>query len=150
MRHRPRGGDRNRLRFESPAPFLCCRQTRVMARIGCCPWEQRESSNYIEERYYCCFVLGLRATASIADDSEFPDYQFRLHLDPEFLRSSTAFLAELADCVARKLVVKGDEVLRPFDSITSIRLQGRCLGSKLSHKWSVVIRRALHSILELL
>jgi hypothetical protein len=86
--------------------------------LGCCPWEERESSNYIEERYYCCFVLGLRATASIADDdSDFPGYQFRLYLNPEFLRSDTAFLAELADCVARKLVVNGYEVLRPFDSL---------------------------------
>jgi hypothetical protein len=84
--------------------------------LGCGPWEEHESMNYVEERYYCCFVLGLRATASIADDSELPDYQFELYFDPQFLRRSTDFLVDLADCVARTLVLNGYEVVRPFDS----------------------------------
>ncbi len=48
--------------------------------IGCDRWEQRESSNYVEDRYFRCFVLGLEITASIADSSEFPEYDFSKYL----------------------------------------------------------------------
>ena len=84
--------------------------------IGCGPWQERESSNYPEGRYYRCAVLGLGATASKSDDNEFSDYDFQLYFDPEFFRAETSFLAELADCVARKLVISGYQVVRPFDS----------------------------------
>src|SRR6476660_9968099 len=88
--------------------------------IGCGPWEERESSNYPpENRYFRCFAVGLEILACVADDSEFGEYDFHLHLKPEFRRSDAEFLFELADGVARKLVVSGYEVLRPFDSSRS-------------------------------
>ena len=88
--------------------------------LGCGPWEQRESSNYPpENRYFRCFALGLEILACVADDSQFRDYDFGLHMEAEFWRSDSEFLFELADCVARKLVVNGYEVLRPFDSSRS-------------------------------
>ena len=84
--------------------------------VGCSPWEERESSSYPpEDRYFRCFALGLEIVASIADESEFTEYDFRIHMTPEFLRNDDAFLAELADCVARRLAVRGYQVLRPFD-----------------------------------
>jgi hypothetical protein len=98
--------------LESLDVFVC----GLPQLLGCGPWEERESMNYVEERYYCCFVLGLRATASIADDSELPDYRFRLYLQPQYNRSNTDFLSDLADCIARTLVINGYEVVRPFDS----------------------------------
>ena len=88
--------------------------------LGCGPWKERESSNYPpENRYFRCFALGLEIIACVADDSEFMEYDFHLHLTPEFSRSDSEFLFELADGVARKLVVSGYEVLRPFDSSRS-------------------------------
>jgi len=87
--------------------------------LGCGPWEQRESSNYPpENRYFRCLALGLEVLVCVADDSEFREYDFNLHL-AEFWRSGSEFLFELADCIARKLVVSGYEVLRPFDSSRS-------------------------------
>jgi hypothetical protein len=84
--------------------------------LGCGPWEQRESSNYPpEDRYFRCCVLGLELVVCVADESEFTDYDFRLHFTPEFRRDDRQFLTELADCTARRLAIRGYDVLRPFD-----------------------------------
>ena len=53
----------------------------LSALIGCEKWEQRQSSNYVGERYYRCAVLGLEITAAVADDAEFADYDFWLTLE---------------------------------------------------------------------
>jgi hypothetical protein len=29
-------------------------------RLGCGPFEERQSSNYVDERYFRCFALGIR------------------------------------------------------------------------------------------
>ena len=87
--------------------------------LGCGSWEQRESSNWPENRYFRCFALGLEIDACVADDSEFEDYDFQLYFKPELWRSDSESLVGLSDCVARKLVVSGYEVLRPFDSSRS-------------------------------
>jgi hypothetical protein len=85
--------------------------------IGCSQWEQRQSSNYVEERYFRCFALGLEITAAIADDSEFQNYDFWLCIEPEVGRNADkVFLAGLAECVAWKLALHGYEILRPHDS----------------------------------
>ncbi len=87
-----------------------------MSIIGCGLWEPRQSSNYPEERYFRCFVLGLEITAAIADDSEFTGYNFELSLNaaPE-CSGGEGSLDGLSDCLARKLALSGYEVLRPFD-----------------------------------
>lgn len=82
--------------------------------IGCREWQQRQSSNYVEERYFRCFVLGLEITVAIADDSEFKNYDFLLCLIPES-GCRDAVLDGVADCVARKIAQHGYEVVRPFD-----------------------------------
>jgi hypothetical protein len=85
--------------------------------IGCDRWEQRQSSNYVEERYFRRVVLGLEITVAVADDSGFKDYQFSLWLQPIGLGATeTSFVDGLADCVARQFAVCGYDVLRPHDS----------------------------------
>jgi hypothetical protein len=85
--------------------------------IGCDRWEQRQSSNYVEERYFRRVVLGLEVIVAIADDSEFQDYQFSIWLHPiATYAAEKSFLDGLADCVARQFAVCGYEVLCPHDS----------------------------------
>jgi hypothetical protein len=85
--------------------------------IGCNRWEQRQSSNYVEERYFRQVILGLEITVSIADDSEFRDYKFSLWLRPiGACAAETSFVNGLADCTARQFAVCGYEVLRPHDN----------------------------------
>jgi hypothetical protein len=85
--------------------------------MGCGPWEQRQSSNYVEERYFRHVVLGLEITVAIADDSEFQGYQFSLWLQPIGpCAAETSFVDGLADCVARQFAVCGYEVVRPHST----------------------------------
>jgi hypothetical protein len=87
------------------SPLICFRN-----------WEQRFSSNYAEERYFRCLTLGLEITAAIADDSEFKDYHYSLHFEPEAsCKGDIEFCDGLADCVARKLALSGFVVLRSLD-----------------------------------
>jgi len=84
--------------------------------IGCQKWEERHSSNYVEERYFRCFVLGLEITVAIADDAEFKNYDFWLCLLPEpGCGHHTNLMDGIADCVARKLAQHGHEVVRSYD-----------------------------------
>ena len=84
--------------------------------IGQMNWEERQSSNYVEERYFRSFVLGLELTAALADDNEFKDFEFWLCLQPEpGCRGDEPFLDGLGDCVARKLAQQGYQVIRPFN-----------------------------------
>lgn len=84
--------------------------------VGCSPWERRESSNYPPEgRYFRCSALGVELVVCLADETEFAEYDFRLHFNPELRHNDWEFLFELADRTARKLVVSGYEVFRPSD-----------------------------------
>ncbi len=85
-------------------------------RLGCSHFEERESSNYVDERYFRCFTLGLEITVAKADSAEFADYDFWVCFEPESGCSSDQdFLDGLTDCVARKLVLCGHQVVRPLD-----------------------------------
>lgn len=85
--------------------------------IGCDRWEQRQSSHYVEERYFRCLVLGLEIIAAIADYASYPDYQFCLWFQPTGLcAAEKSFLDGLADCAARQFAVRGYEVLRPHNN----------------------------------
>jgi hypothetical protein len=85
--------------------------------IGCGPWQERESSNYPPElRYSQCAALGVDIEAYVQDDCEFDQYPVQLFFKTNFRIGDDKFLVELADCVARQLVLTGFEVLRPFDS----------------------------------
>lgn len=84
--------------------------------IGCVRWSERQSSNYLGERYYHTLILGIEVTAALVDDDEFKAFDFWLCLQPEpGCVGGYAFLEGVADCVARKLVQCGHEVMRPFD-----------------------------------
>ena len=85
-------------------------------RLGCSPFEERESSNYLEERYFRCFALGLEITIAKADSADFGDYDFWICFEPESGCSSNQdFLDGLTDCVARKLALCGHQIVRPLD-----------------------------------
>lgn len=85
--------------------------------IGCDQWEQRQSSNYAEERYFRRIVLGLEIKVSIADYAEFQDYQFSLWLKPSGpCMAETSFVNGLTDCVARQFAVHGYEVFCMHDA----------------------------------
>jgi len=86
----------------------------IKSILGCCEWQERNSSNYVGERYFRCFVLGLEMTVAIADDSEFTGYDFWIRIEaPLVANVDKVFLADLADNVARQLTLQGYEVLRP-------------------------------------
>jgi hypothetical protein len=90
--------------------------TLLSSLTGSANWEQRASSNYVEERYYRCFVLGFEITASIADDSEFADRDFWLTFEPHrVMPEDRLFLDGIADWVARVLALEGFEVVRPLE-----------------------------------
>lgn len=84
--------------------------------LACDRWEQRDSANYVDERYYLCIALGVEITAAIADDIEFKDWPFWLHFEPHgAVGGDKRGLDGLAECVARALVLQSYEVLRPND-----------------------------------
>jgi hypothetical protein len=86
--------------------------------IGCEHWEERQSSNYVEERYYRCFVLRIEITAAIADSVGFDDSQFWLHFAPSAdLAENDRTLQGMADRVARTLALHSYEVIRPHDML---------------------------------
>jgi hypothetical protein len=90
--------------------------TALPRLIGCANWEERQSSSYVEERYYRCGILGLELTVAIADDAEFPDYEFWFSFQVAGNGArDKGFLDGLADCTARALVLHGYAVIRPFD-----------------------------------
>lgn len=88
----------------------------VRDSIGTLSWERRQSSNYIDERYFRKSVLGLQVKAALADSDEFQGYRFWLLFEaaPGCI-SQIDFLTGLADCAARRLVQDGHEVIRPLD-----------------------------------
>ena len=90
----------------------------LSVHLGCDRWEMRDSSSYVEGRYYRCIVLSLEVTAAIADSREFPGYDFWLSFWPNRIYlEDKAFLGGLADCVARLLALHGYQVARPLDFI---------------------------------
>jgi hypothetical protein len=85
--------------------------------LGCGPFEERQSSNYLGERYFRCFALGLEITVAAADNAEFGDYDFWVCFETEdgCLSDQEDFLAGLADCAARKFALCGHDAVRPLD-----------------------------------
>jgi hypothetical protein len=73
----------------------------------------RESENYADGEYVIGQVLGVAVKIAVADDSEFPDYQFWINFKP-----SKAWVEEpswfdgLADLVAKQLALDGHDVAR--------------------------------------
>lgn len=83
--------------------------------FGCHGFEERESSNYVEERYFIARILGLEVTVALADEINYQDYQFWISLQPEATGlADVSFLDGIADCLARKLALHGHRVARPL------------------------------------
>jgi hypothetical protein len=84
-------------------------------RLRCGPFQLRQSSNYLDERYFRAAVLGIAIKVAGADDVEFVDYHFWISLEPDDVCvDDTNFFDGLADCTARKLAILGYEVARPL------------------------------------
>lgn len=84
--------------------------------LGCASFEERDSSNYLEERYFRCVVLGIGVDVALADESEFMEYNFWISFGPNGVPVNDKFFFDLlADFVARKLVICGYQIIRPLD-----------------------------------
>jgi hypothetical protein len=84
--------------------------------IGPMRWTERQSSNYVDERYFSASVLALRITAAQADESEFSQYAFWLSIAPSVAGiQDKSFLDGVAEVIAHALALSGYEVLHPSD-----------------------------------
>jgi hypothetical protein len=79
--------------------------------------DKRESINWPDGIYYHGAALGLRVTLSLADDSDFPDYQLSVSFRSlvSVTQNDRYRLDGFADLVARFLAAKGFKVARPFE-----------------------------------
>jgi hypothetical protein len=84
--------------------------------IGPIKWEERESTNYVNERYFAASAVALKVKIAIADDTEFSDYDHWISIDVSVAGvGDRSFLDGVADAVARAVTLHGYEVLRPND-----------------------------------
>lgn len=84
--------------------------------LGCSQWEQRQSSNYVEERYFRSFAFGMEVVVAMADNSEFDEYDFWLFLERRAgYCTDRTFLDGVADCIAWRLATFGYTVIRPYE-----------------------------------
>lgn len=81
--------------------------------LGCGPFEERESSQYAEGRYFRCLVLGLEVTVGASDHVGYEDYAFWITVGSEvYIPGDRSFLNSLEDCLARRLALEGYAVVR--------------------------------------
>ena len=84
--------------------------------IGPIKWEERESTNYIDYRYFVASAVALKVTIAVADDAEFGDYDHWISIGVSVAGViERSFLDGVADAVARAVALHGYEVLRPND-----------------------------------
>lgn len=92
--------------------FVC----ELSKQLNCGNFEERQSSNYIDERYFRCALLGIAVEVSLADEAEFHEYRYRICFQPDQIHvEDKSFFEGLADCVARKLAKSGWEVALPLN-----------------------------------
>ena len=85
-------------------------------RLGCGRFEERQSSNYLDERYFRTSILGVAIEVARADEAEFQEYDYWLCFEPDGVDvADTSFFDGLADCAARKLALLGYQVVRPLN-----------------------------------
>jgi hypothetical protein len=90
--------------------------SELSRQVGCGNFEERQSSNYIDERYFRCSVLGIKVEVALADEAEFDSYDFWICFQPDGVYlDDKDFFDGLADCVARKLATCGRQVIRPLN-----------------------------------
>jgi hypothetical protein len=76
------------------------------------PLMMRESSNYPSGRYMSGKVLGLSVMVAVADDSEFPGYQYWMNFTPkaDLGRVDRHILEGLGELLGRELSTHGFDV----------------------------------------
>lgn len=85
-------------------------------RLGCGRFEERQSSNYLDERYFRASVFGVAIEVARADEAEFQEYDFWLCFEPDGVHvEDKTFFDGLADCAARKLALLSYQVARPLN-----------------------------------
>lgn len=73
----------------------------------------RESENYATGEYITAQVLGVAMKVAVADESEFPDYQFWINFKAhKAWTEEPASFDGLADVIAKHLALEGYEVAR--------------------------------------
>jgi hypothetical protein len=84
-------------------------------QLGCGKFEERQSSNYVDERYFRRATLGIVVEIALADEPEFDSCDFWISFQPDSVHlEDKSFFDGLADCVARKLAICGWQVIRPL------------------------------------
>lgn len=97
-------------------------------RLGCGRFEQRQSSNYLDERYFTTSILGVAIEVARADEAEFQEYDFWLCFQPDGVHvDEESFFDGLADCAARKLALLGYQIVRPLNF-------GRAKGGAIAYR----------------
>jgi hypothetical protein len=84
--------------------------------IGPIKWEERESTNYIDHRYFVASAVALKVKIAVADEAEFSDYDYWISIGVSVAGvGERSFLDGVADAVARAVALHGYEVFRPND-----------------------------------
>lgn len=93
---------------------------RTAASLGLTHLERRESSNYIGEEYFQSVALGIKVRFAANDEPGLEDHDFWIHLTADaplehrqYLdRTADPILDGMADLVARRLALGGEDVIR--------------------------------------
>ncbi len=87
---------------------------RVFLLLGLSETEERESSNYVEGRYFIGYASNASVEVCHSDGAELEQYRFWVVLQDHFLRKSAqrALVAE-PEHIAKELAAGGLEVLIP-------------------------------------
>jgi hypothetical protein len=79
--------------------------------------ERRESSSYVDEEYYKGVALSITVKFARADEADLEGYDFWIHLQPtEVWLENPSFVDGLADLLARRLTLAGEQVVRVPDA----------------------------------
>lgn len=79
--------------------------------------ERRTSSSYVDDEYYKSVALGIVVKLSRADEVDLEGYDFWICLRPlETWIENPTFVDGLADLLARRLTVAGEQVVRMPDA----------------------------------
>jgi hypothetical protein len=96
--------------------------------LGCGPFEERDSSSYVDEHYFQCSALAVEIRVAVADLQGFDDFHFWVSVEPDGVELSQGLtLAGLIDGIARRLVLLGYRVVRLPDG-------GRIDGSVIHYR----------------
>ncbi|MEO6994912.1 MAG: hypothetical protein ABI273_14990 [Lacunisphaera sp.] len=87
--------------------------TRIFDLLNIGSAEMRESENYASGEYFKAKVLGVIVKVAVADDSEFPDFQFWINFKADKVWTEEPLWFEgLADLIAKHLALDGFDVAR--------------------------------------